>query len=322
MINLDHTDIVVTHACPNKCPFCVDKFVHTSDTLVDPLSVERFMKRLKASGCEPGFEVLFLGGDPAAAPLEHLEELVRIVRAYGFSPIISTNHPDRSLYGKLTELFDWTQITIRTDNQLQYLKQWAPKVNIKLAVDRTLKYEKLMWFIEASKAFPRRSVSMYFTPDFKELCTDPDIWELMSTLDWKINGSYLYAFYEGVRFKRCIPGVTNIADEPSVPKLYPNGNYNKTWCNEDDDPYLGKLIDQSRGYEDLVIGLSPYMLQWYYSTRELIQSLREARDPSGMVSFGWLYAKEEDIKEVLKTREHIPNKEERTKLRKEKYGRK
>ena len=26
-----------------------------------------------------------------------------------------------------------------------------------------------------------------------------------------------------------------------IPKLYPNGNYNKTWCNEDNDPYLGNL---------------------------------------------------------------------------------
>lgn len=79
---------------------------------------------------------------------------------------------------------------------------------------------------------------MYFTPDFTELCTDAEIWNILNGLDWKRNGSYLYAFYEGVRFKKCIHGETNIIDEPTVPKLYPNGHYNKTWCDEDDDRYL------------------------------------------------------------------------------------
>ena len=79
---------------------------------------------------------------------------------------------------------------------------------------------------------------MYFTPDFEELCKDERVWELLDTLEWKRNGSYMYAFYRGVRFKKCIPGETNLIDEPTVPKLYPNGNYNKTWNNEDMDDYL------------------------------------------------------------------------------------
>jgi hypothetical protein len=79
---------------------------------------------------------------------------------------------------------------------------------------------------------------MYFTPDFQELCNDEKVWELLNTLDWQRNGSYMYAFYEGVRFKKCIHEETNIIDEPTVPKLYPNGNYNKTWDDEELDDYL------------------------------------------------------------------------------------
>ena len=59
-----------------------------------------------------------------------------------------------------------------------------------------------------------------------------------SCSQWKRNGSYYYTFYEGVRFKRCVPGETNLIDEPTIPKLYPNGNYNKTWCHEELDDYL------------------------------------------------------------------------------------
>ena len=85
---------------------------------------------------------------------------------------------------------------------------------------------------------------MYFTPDFQELCVDEKVWNLLNTLEWHRNGSYEYAFYNGVRFKKCIHGETNIIDEPSVPKLYPNGAYNKTWNDEIMDDYLnirGKL---------------------------------------------------------------------------------
>lgn len=79
---------------------------------------------------------------------------------------------------------------------------------------------------------------MYFTDDFQELCLDPAIWQLLNSMTWKRNGSYLYTFYKGVRIKRCIPDETNIIDEPTVPKVYPNGNYNKTWQHEELDDYL------------------------------------------------------------------------------------
>ena len=58
------------------------------------------------------------------------------------------------------------------------------------------------------------------------------------TMSMKYHLYYEYTFYKGVRIKKCIPGETNIIDEPTVPKVYPNGNYNKTWCNEEMDNYL------------------------------------------------------------------------------------
>lgn len=113
-------------------------------------------------------------------------------------------------------------------------------INLKLSGDQMLTLEKLNHFIDTTTDFTRRSVSMYFTPDFEELCKDDRVWNLLDSklLNWERNGSYFYAFYKGVRFKKCIPGKTNIIDEPTVPKLYPNGNYNRTWLNEDMDDYL------------------------------------------------------------------------------------
>lgn len=327
---IDHADIVVTHGCPNRCPFCIDKFIRTSTTLVDPISVERFMRVLKKNVPEDrSLEILFLGGEPTTAPKEHLEELCRIVRKYGFSPIISTNNPKKDMYPYLTEYFDWVQVTVHTANQIEWLKQYKDKINIKLSGDHTLTMQRFLWFIEATKSFKRRSISMYFTPDFKELCKDEEVWKLLDELEWKRNGSYLYTFYEGVRIKRCIPGETNIIDEPTVPKLYPNGTYNKTWCNEDKNEYLGEMIPQD---EKLILG--QYSLQ-KYTTKELLAFYRryvrkgswpyERYDEwsydkvvvEGMIGQPRLYAYFRDIKSVLDTRPHIYTKKDRTKLRKQ-----
>ena len=236
-IYIDHADVVVTHECMNHCPFCIDKFVHTSNEVVKKEDLIRFLKKLR-SVTSRKLEVLFLGGEPTCAGIEKLAELTDIVREFGFSPIISTNNPKKELIVKLLPYFDWIQVTVHSDKQIEFYRQYKDKINIKLSGDKNLTLEKLNHFIDVTKDFERKSISMYFTPLWKELCTDEEVWSLLNKLSWTRNGSYVYTFYQGVRIKKCIHGETNLVDEPSVPKLYPNGNYNKTWNNETLDDYL------------------------------------------------------------------------------------
>lgn len=236
-IYIDHVDVVVTHECMNHCPFCIDKFVHTSNEVVKKEDLIKFLKKLR-SVTSRKLEVLFLGGEPTCAGIEKLAELTDIVREFGFSPIISTNNPKKELIVKLLPYFDWVQVTVHSDKQIEFYRQYKDKINIKLSGDKNLTLEKLNHFIDVTKDFERKSISMYFTPLWKELCTDEEVWSLLNKLSWTRNGSYVYTFYQGVRIKRCIHGETNLVDEPSVPKLYPNGNYNKTWNNETLDDYL------------------------------------------------------------------------------------
>lgn len=249
---IDHADIVVTHHCDNHCTFCVDKFINSSDDVVSLESVEKFLKVIKRHSKEDT-EVLLLGGEPTSIGIEKLKDIANTIRTYGFLPIISTNTRNRNLAAELTKYFTWVQVTIHKFEDIEFYATYRDRINIKLAGDKALTLEKFNRFIELTKDYERRSISMYFTPDFKELCTDEGVWKILNTLDWKQNGSYLYAFYEGVRIKRCITGKTNIIDEPSVPKLYPNGNYNKTWCNENHDPYLDN--SSSKDFVDRMIKL-------------------------------------------------------------------
>jgi MoaA/NifB/PqqE/SkfB family radical SAM enzyme len=237
MNNIDHIDIVVTHKCNFNCPFCIDKFRGSSDKEIDLQTIDNWLGKIKQFA-KPGCEVLLLGGDPMMLDVEKLIDIAKIIKSHGFSPIMSTNGSMKDNIKRILPYYDWIQITVYNQSQIDYWRPYKDKINIKLSGDSTLNMERLEWFDEATKDFVRRSISMYFTPEFEELCKDAEIWNLINGLEWKRNGSYMYAFWNGIRFKKCIHGETNIIDEPSVPKLYPNGNYNKTWNNEDMDNYL------------------------------------------------------------------------------------
>lgn len=235
--NLDHLDIVTCHLCNKGCEHCIDKFLKSYTTVINLDTIEKFLQIVRLH-CDEPLEVLLLGGEPTVLSEEKLIDICNLIHRYNFKAIMSTNGILRDKIIRLIPYFDYIQVTVETDEDIDFYRAYPDKINIKLAGDENLDLEKFNHFIEYTKGFDRRSISMYFTPDFEELCKDKDIWNILDTLDWKRNGSYLYAFYKGVRIKRCIHGETNIIDEPTVPKVYPNGNYNKTWCNEDMDDYL------------------------------------------------------------------------------------
>lgn len=236
-IEIDHADIVTSHLCNNNCKYCIDKFINTSSETISLEHIAKFLKLLKRN-TDKRLTVLLLGGEPTVLSLQKLIDIANLVHQEGFRVTMSTNGKLINKIIQLIPYFDSIQITVNTDEEIDFYRNWPDKINIKLAGDANLTMDKLNHFIEYTKGFDRRSISMYFTPDFIELCSDKEIWNLLDQLTWKRNGSYMYTFYKGVRIKKCIPGQTNIIDEPTVPKLYPNGNYNKTWNHEELDDYL------------------------------------------------------------------------------------
>lgn len=236
-IELDHVDIVTSHICNNNCNFCIDKFIRTSNQVISLATIRKFLKMIK-NYTDKQLEVLLLGGEPTVLSTQKLINMANLIHDEGFLVMMSTNGKLKDKIIQLIPYYDSIQITVNSDFEIDFWRKWSEKINIKLAGDSSLTMEKFNHFVEYTEGFSRRSISMYFTPDFKELCSDKEVWKLLDTLDWNRNGSYMYTFYKGVRIKKCIHGETNIVDEPTVPKVYPNGNYNKTWCHEELDDYL------------------------------------------------------------------------------------
>jgi len=239
-MDIDHIDVVTSHKCNFHCPYCVDKFCHTSEDEVKIDDIDRFLKIVRRHTTKD-LEVLLLGGEPMMLPFEELVDIAEVIKSNGFTPIISTNGFFRDKIVALLDYYRWIQVTVHSDEQIDFYRNYTDKINIKWSGDAHMTFDVFNHFIEYTKDFERRSISMYATADFVELCKDENVWRVLNTLEWKRNGSYMYAFYKGVRIKKFIKGETNIIDEPAVPKLYPNGNYNKTWSNEDLDAYLEKV---------------------------------------------------------------------------------
>lgn len=236
-IELDHVDIVTSHMCNKRCEHCIDKFIGTATQVISLETIDKFLNLIRQH-TDKQLEVLLLGGEPTVLSIDKLIAIADLVHSKGFLVMMSTNGILKDKIIQLIPYYDSIQITVNNDEEIDFWRQWSDKVNIKLAGDSELTMESLEHFVEYTEGFFRRSISMYFTPDFYELCEDKKIWKLLETLEWQRNGSYMYTFYKGVRIKKCVHGETNIVDEPTVPKVYPNGNYNKTWCDEELDDYL------------------------------------------------------------------------------------
>ena len=236
---INHADIVMTHECNMHCKFCIDSLRGTSNNITQLKDIEAFLQLLRRNTTEK-ISILLLGGEPTMVPTKYLIQVANLVHNYGFKIIMSTNGQKRDEIIELTKYFDSIQITMHSDKEIDFWRPYGKYINAKLSGDANFTMASFKHFMEVTgNDFYRRSVTMYFKPDFEELCKDKEIWALLDTLEWTRISTYEYAFYEGVRFKRCVHGQTNIMDEPLIPKLYPNGNYNKTWLNELPENYLG-----------------------------------------------------------------------------------
>ena len=134
---LDHADIVTSHICNKNCQYCVDKFIHTSSKLISLETIEKFLKLLRCH-TEEKLEILLLGGEPTVLPTERLIAIANLIHQYGFAVIMSTNGVLKEKIVSLIPYFDWIQITVNSDEEIDFYRKWPKKINIKLAGDESL----------------------------------------------------------------------------------------------------------------------------------------------------------------------------------------
>lgn len=252
---IDHADILVTHSCNKGCPTCIDKWVNKYRQIVSFDIVKKYFNMLEQkttsvrSVVNKNGQTLIniLGGEPTVVGEEFLNKIAENAHLRNFLVWISTNGIKRKTVESILPNFDLVRLTVDTPEEAL---KWADsklinKLEIKFPCTETTTLGDFERFAELTKDFPNRMMIVYNDKFRKEVTLQPDLAELLnsSNVNYEVSkhGFQKYGKINGITIKRTIQEDNHFADTKMIPRLYPNGNYNCTWENELNNPYLGEL---------------------------------------------------------------------------------
>ena len=254
-IAIDHADILVTHRCNKGCPTCIDKWVNKYKQNISFDTIQKYFNLLqektysvKSPVNKEGKTLInILGGEPTLVGEDFLNKVASDAHSRDFSMWISTNGIKKNTVENILPNFDMVHITCDTPEEAI---KWAnskylDKIDIKFPCTQNTTLKDFLKFSEITKNFPNKKMIVYNDLRRREVKIQPDLAALLDAPDVEYliapHGFQRYANINGVTIKRTIQQDNPFANSQMIPRLYPNGNYNCTWENELNNPYLGNL---------------------------------------------------------------------------------
>lgn len=245
-----HADLVVNHTCGCGCEFCIDAFVDSTDKVVDLEDVElylRYLAEVERKEHPDMSSVLLLGGEPTKAPFGLLKDIAALVHHYGFNVCMTTNGTAGDRLLELDGHLDFINIShygAKAIMDAPYIYRFK---------DTEITLSKLI----TTEFFPTRADFDAFIDDALEAPVNyrfSTLQENTPLLD-KLHPSWVddellpetgvspvleclnAAEYRGyiiklMHYHRDGLGI----DFPPYGKLYPNGNVNRDFAHEEQDP--------------------------------------------------------------------------------------
>ena len=254
-----HADLIVTHACGAGCKFCIDSFVDTSKNVTSLADVEDYLRFLSTEEkkVHPDMSsVLILGGEPTKAPFEYLKQVADLIHHYGFNVAMTTNGQAGDRLLELDGYIDFINIShygkkARMDKDYLYkFKKTEITLSKLITKDSFPTFDSFKDFIADAKKCSlnyRFSTLQENTVNFDDMHPKWVDEELLPTCEMVPVLECLYATeYDGYIIK-----IMHFHNEkadvifPPYPKLYPNGNANRDFSNED------STIDYRRNYTEI-----------------------------------------------------------------------
>jgi len=101
----EYMSIVVTHDCNRNCPFCVDAYRNSGETIL----MEHVRKHLETARREGVKDILLVGGEPTLHP--QIASICIAVKSGGFRGIMTTNYSNPELVRELSKHLDCINIS-------------------------------------------------------------------------------------------------------------------------------------------------------------------------------------------------------------------
>ncbi len=252
-----HADLIVTHTCGVGCKFCIDSFVDTSDNVTSLSDIEEYLKFLAESEKKEHPEmssVLILGGEPTKAPFDYLKRVADLIHYYGFNVGMTTNGQSVEKLLELDGYIDFINIShygkkaIIDKEYLYKFKKTEITLSKLITKDAFPTFESFKEFIKEAKTnslnyrFSTLQENTVNLTDLHPKWVDEELLpncKIVPCLEC-LNATE----YEGyiIKIMHYHNEKTGI-DFPPYPHLYPNGNANRDFSNED------STIDYKRNYD-------------------------------------------------------------------------
>ena len=242
-----HADLLVTHKCGCGCKFCIDAFVDTSDNLTSLEDIEEYLIYLSTHEKKehPNMSsVLILGGEPTKAPFDYLKKVADLIHYYGFNVAMTTNGSSGEKLLELDGYIDFINIShygknARVDKDYIYkFKETEITMSKLITKDFFPTFESFKEFVRDAHECGinyRFSTLQENTPNLEELHPKWVDEELLPSCKLTPVLECLFATeYDGfvIKIMHYHDHTKDIAF-PQYPKLYPNGNANRDFSNEE-----------------------------------------------------------------------------------------
>ncbi len=252
---IDHADVLVTHRCNKGCPTCIDKWVNKYKQIISFDIIKKYFNLLERNTVsvpspvnkEGRTLINILGGEPTVVGEEFLNQIAENAHERNFLMWTSTNGIKTETVKRILPNFDMVHITVdKPEDAIKWAdSEYLNRIDIKYPCTEKTSLEDFLRFVNITKDFPNKKMIVYNDLHRKEIKMQPELAALLDGSDVKYtvapHGFQKYADVYGVTIKRTIQEDNHFADSQMIPRLYPNGNYNCTWENELNNPYLGEL---------------------------------------------------------------------------------
>lgn len=228
----DYCNLILTHSCNKKCPFCVDAYRGEAGYM----SLEVVKKVLADPRLEDVQDVLLIGGEPTLHP--EVVTIAQMVKDAGKKPILTTNYTKPTVVRQLDGIVDSFNISYYNQKELPMQRDFKSDLTLHTLIHskQLNTKEALDEFIDQHQENGHLKFSTLTTCNaWTAKHAKVDYLDNLSSTNIVLFGEILGQIYRNAIIKRydCIVGG---GTGGKAWKISPDGTFRETWTRLSENP--------------------------------------------------------------------------------------
>ena len=220
----NYASLIVTHACKNNCPYCIDKYKGRQEFI----SVKNVLNAIKEFKKRNIKDVLIVGGDPLLHP--NIKEICQYLIIENFK-VILTAHYDPFIIHQLDGIVDCFNISvINGKDEIPHKKNFKSDLTISALIHKKHLYTKKQLDLFIDKYNHHGHLKFSTLSIANKWCKQNQDVQYLDDLD--VDKFILFNEIEGIKYRNCIikryDKILNKNAYQSL-KFHVNGELSNSW---------------------------------------------------------------------------------------------